>query len=320
MRILSLTCKNCGGIISFNAQTNTIICESCGSSQALNSALNPSDVVYESDSQAGAKVNSYHRALNMMSNATTIDSLKTAQLMFERISGTLNADALAKECKDRIELMITEKKYQQAILDMNSEEPDTVISAKNVFEILGSYKDSSQKSEECNELIEKAKITKNTNEIKQRKQAAKKRRMVCLCCIFLIIIIAVVLFARGYIYSSNRYDIDIQPTKQNYFTQTGNNFEFLYDVEIENNGFLDVAFIECDVIFENGNDVIADTKITYSNYTSVAVRSGKSNKFSWKLSTDSANVAEELYYNFDELDIRVEVTQIQFKNGKTKVY
>ncbi len=317
---MSLTCKNCGGTICFNAQTNTITCESCGSSQALNSALNPSDAVYESDSQAGAKINSYQRALNMMSNATTIDSLKTALIMFERISGTLNADALAKECKDRIELMVKEQKYQQALLDMNSEEPDTVISAKNVFNLLDNYKDSSQKSDECNQLIEKAQLLQEVKKEKERQQAVSRQRKFRLFGIAVIIVIGIIILARNYTFSSARYEVTIEPTKENYLTQIGKKYEFLYDVEIENNGFLDIVAIECDVIIEKGNDVVADTNISYSNYYSVAVRKGKSSRFSWKLTTDSTYVAEQLYYNFDDLDIRVEVTQIQFKNGKIKVY
>ena len=318
--MVALTCKNCGGTISFNAQTNTIVCESCGSSQALNSALNPSDAVYESDSQVGAKINSYQRALNMMSNATTIDSLKTAQMMFERISGTLNADALAKECKDRIELMITEQKYQQALLDMNSEDPDIVISAQNVFNLLENYKDSSQKSDECNQLIEKAQLLQETKREKERKLAASRRRKSRLFGVAVIIVIGIIILARNYTFSSARYDVTIEPKKESYLTQSGKKYEFLYDVEIENKGFLDIVAIECDVIIENGNDVVADTKFSCSNYSSAAVRAGKKSKFSWILTTDSTYVAEELYYNFDDLKVRVEVTQIQFKNGKIKTY
>lgn len=318
--MVALTCKNCGGKISFNAQTNIITCESCGSSQALNSALNPSDAVYESDSQVGAKINTYQRALNMMSNATTIDSLKTALIMFERISGTLNADALAKECKDRIELMITEQKYQQALLDMNSEDPDIVISAQNVFNLLENYKDSSQKSDECNQLIEKAQLLQEAKREKERKLAAGRRRKSRLFGVAVIIVIGIIILARNYTFSSARYDVTIEPKKESYLTQSGKKYEFLYDVEIENKGFLDIVAIECDVIIENGNDVVADTKFSYSNYSSAAVRAGKSSKLSWTLTTDSTYVAEELYYNFDDLKVRVEVTQIQFKNGKIKTY
>lgn len=318
--MVSLSCKNCGGTIHFNVQTNTITCESCGSSQALNSALNPSDTVYEIDSEAGAKINSYQRALNMMSNATSVDSLKTALIMFERLSGTLNADALAKECKDRIELMVKEQKYQQALLDMNSEEPETVISAQNVFNLLENYKDSSQKSDECNQLIERARILQEVKKEKERQRVASRKRKFRLFGIAVIIVIGIIVFARNYTFSSARYEVAIEPTKENYLTQIGKKYEFLYDVEIENKGFLDIVAIECEVIIEKGKDVVADTTMSYYNYSSVAVRKGKTSKFRWKLTTDSTYVAEQLYYNFDDLDVRVEVTQIQFKNGKIKVY
>lgn len=317
---MSLTCKNCGGNISFDAKTNTITCESCGSSQSLNSITNASDTVYENDGKTSANINTYQRALNMMSNATTIDALKTAQLMFERIQGTLNAESLAKECREKIELMSIENQYQQALCDMNSEQPDTVISAQNTFNLLGEYKDSLQKSEECNELIQKAKSLQEINKAKERRQAAKRKRKISLICFVLIMVVTIAIFARSYVYSSKRYIVDIQPTKQNYLTEKGQNYEFLYEVEIENKGFLDVVAIECDVIIEKDDDVVADTNITYSNYSSVAVRAGKSNRFSWTLRTNSTYVAEELYYNFDELDIHVDITQIQFANGKIKTY
>ncbi len=317
---MSLTCKNCGGKISFNAQTNTITCDSCGSSQALNSALNPSNAVYESDGQVGANINTYQRALNMMSNATTVDSLKTALIMFKRISGTLNADALAKECEDRIEIIKTEQKYQQALLDMNSDDPDTVISAQNVFKFLENYKDSSQKSEECDLLIEKAQLLQEAKKENERKQAANRQRKIRLFGITVIIVIGIIIFARSYAFSSARYAVNVEPNKESYLTQTGKNYKFLYDVEIKNKGFLDIVAIECDVIIENGDDVVADARLSYSNYSSAAVRAGKSNKFSWTLTTDSTYVAEELYYNFNDLDIRVEVMQIEFKNGKIKAY
>ena len=317
---MSLTCKNCGGNINFDIETNMMTCESCGSSQSLNSVSGVNESIYENDGEANARINTYRRALNMMATATEINSFQTAQLMFERIRGTLNADALAKECEEKIQILKTEQQYQKALLDMQSQDVDTIISAQSIFEALQNYKDALLKKEECNELIRKARDLQEAKEIEERKKAQKRRKKRRLIGLALVITIIISSIFYNFIYSASRYDISVTPIEQGYLTERGNSFEFCYDVEIENNGFLDITALECAVIIEKGDDVIVDTAISFSNYSSAIARAGKSARFKWELTTDSNYVAEELYYHFNDLDVRIEVTKIRFKNGKIKTY
>ncbi len=317
---MALTCKNCGGSIRYDAESKTITCESCGSSQALNSGLGMGEMIYESDDLTSAGMNTYYRAVKMMTEATRIDELKTAKSMFERISDLLNASALAKECQDRIELLQAEQKYQKALSDMQSENPETVALAQKCFGELGSYRDSISKAEECAPLIKRAEEFQREKAEREKKDKAKRNKKFKTIIVGIALVIVAALLINSRIYSNSRYKVKIRPVEEGYLSDWGGRYEFLYEVEIKNKGVLDVSAMECEVIIEKKNDVIVDTKISFSNYSSAAVRAGKSARFNWELTTDSEYVADELYNNFDDLDIHIEITQIQFTNGKLKTY
>ena len=317
---MALTCKNCGGSIRYDAERKTITCESCGSSQAINSGLGMGEMIYESDDLTSASMNTYYRAVKMMSEATRIAELETAKSMFERISDVLNSSALVKECQDRIELLETEQKYKAALSNMQSDDPETVALAQKSFAQLGDYRDSVSKAEECAPLIKKAEEFQGKKAEREKREKARRNRKFKTIIVGIAIVIVAALLINSHIYSDSRYKIKITPIQEGYLSDWGGRYEFLYEVEIKNRGILDVSAMECEVIIEKKNDVIVDTSVSFSNYSSAAVRAGKSARFNWELKTDSEYVADELNNNFDDLDIKVKITQIQFTNGKLKTY
>lgn len=316
---MALTCKNCGGNINFDINTKIMTCESCGSSQSINTVVGENDSIYTSNEDS-ENIDTYRNALNLMTSATEIGGLKTAKMLFESIPDTLNSRSLSKECEEKITLLKTETQYQKALLDMQSEDADTIALAQNVFEALQDYKDSMSKKEECNSLIEKARVLQAEKVKKEQQQARRRRFKRRIISVILIIFLIIGLLVNNYIYSASRYEIEITPTIKNYLTERGNNYEFCYDVKVENNGLIDITALECSVIIQKDDDVITDTTISFDNYSSVAVRAQKNARFTWNLTTNSQYVAEQLYYNFDDLDLEIKITKIKFKNGKIKTY
>lgn len=317
---MKLICKNCGGDIGFCKATNSIRCEFCGTSQSFDSVFDSSDTIYINEGNSAANVNAYRRAVNMMTRAESIDAYNTAALVFERIADTLDAADKAKECREKAEAIRVEQNYQKAISNMQSQEPEVLIEAKNILAALGDYKDSAEKIRECESLIKNAEMLKAIRLANERAEKARQKRRRMMICLAAVCIVIALLLGRGYIYSAKRYDFEITPQKQNYLTEKGSSYEFLYAVQIKNTGLLDIAEIECEISFEKDGEVIADTKTVFSNYSSAALRAGKTVRYDWTLSTRSAYIAEELYYNFDDLDIKVNITEIRLKNGKSKTY
>ena len=145
---MSLTCKNCGGNISLDS--NLIICDSCGAKQSLNEVLasETANLIYNDDEVSQTSLNTYKRALSMMSTARTESSFIFAAGVFEEIPDVFNANALAKECRDKAELFKAERIYNSAVIDMKSDDPVRVEGAIQAFKSLGEYKDSVTKTDE----------------------------------------------------------------------------------------------------------------------------------------------------------------------------
>ena len=156
---MSLTCKNCGGNISLDS--NLIICDSCGAKQSLNEVLasETSNLIYNDDELSQTSLNTYKRALSMMSTARTESSFIFAAGVFEEIPDVFNANALAKECRDKAELFKAERIYNRAVIDMKSDDPVRIEGAIQTFKSLGEYKDSIAKIDECMPLLEVAQTT-----------------------------------------------------------------------------------------------------------------------------------------------------------------
>lgn len=317
---MELECKSCGGNVGFCRESNSLKCEFCGAEQSLYTVFDAADSIYKNEGTAAANVNTYRRAFYMMKNAAGVDSLNTAAAMFERLGDILDSADKVKECREKAEILKREQSYQAAVADMESEDPEILNEAKNLFIALGDYKDAAEKSRECDPLIKNAEKQREIRLAAEAAERAKQKRKKITICLAAVIIVFVLLIGRGYIYSAKRYDFEITPQNQNYLTEKGSNYEFLYAVEIKNNGLLDVAEIECEITFEKDGEVIADTVTVFSNYSSAALRAGKKVRYDWILSTSSDYIAEELYYNFDDLDIKVKVTEIRLKNGKSKTY
>ena len=81
---MALTCKNCGGNISLDPNSNLIICDSCGAQQTLTNALaeEPENFIYDEDELSRSSLNTYKRALSMMASARTESSFIFAAGVF----------------------------------------------------------------------------------------------------------------------------------------------------------------------------------------------------------------------------------------------
>ncbi len=329
---MSLTCKNCGGNISLDS--NLIICDSCGAKQSLNEVLarETASLIYNDDEASQAALNTYKRALSMMSTARTESSFIFAAGVFEEIPDVFNANALAKECRDKAELFKAERIYNSAVIDMKSDDPVRVEGAIQAFKSLGAYKDSVTKTDECIPLLEVAQTTyqeklrlaeeQGAKEEKQKQLRAKKNKFIGKL-ISLALVAVTVILVIGYfrIYSSSNIKITLSPDTENFLTEGYNKYTFSYDAKIENNGFLDVSAIEGEIIIEKDNEILVDTTLSFYNYSSAVVRSKKSSKFTWELTVYSYDTALVLYEtDFNDLDIKIDITKITYKNGKTKRY
>lgn len=329
---MSLTCKNCGGNISLDS--NLIICDSCGAKQSLNEVLASEAVnlIYNDDELSQASLNTYKRALSMMSTARTESSFIFAAGVFEEIPDVFNANALAKECREKAEVFKAERIYNSAVIDMKSDDPIRIEGAIQAFKSLGEYKDSVAKIDECIPLFNIANEThqeklraaeeQRVKEEKQKRMQAKKNKFIGkLISLAALAVAAILVFGYFSIYSSSNIKISLSPDIESYLTEGYNKYVFCYDAKIENNGFLDVSAIEGEIIIEKDNEVLVDTTMSFYNYSSAVVRSKKSSKFTWELTVYSYDTALALYEtDFDNLDVKIDITGITYTNGKTKTY
>ncbi len=327
---MSLTCKNCGGNISIDSNQNLIICDSCGAQQTLTNVLADEckNIIYKEDELSKSSLNKYKRALSVMSSARTESSFIFAAGVFEKIPDLLNANALAKECREKAELFKKERIYNNAVIDMKSDDPARIEGAIQTFKTLGEYKDSIAKIDECAPLLNiaqanyqdklKAAEEQRIKEEKQKQISAKKNKLI----VFAAVVLTVV-FIIGYfrVYSPSNIKILLSPNTENFVTEGYDKYTFCYDAKIENNGFLDVSAIEGEIIIEKDNEVLVDTTMSFYNYSSAVVRSKKSSKFTWELTVYSYDTALALYKtDFDDLDVKIDITSITYTNGKTKTY
>ncbi len=331
---MSLTCKNCGGNVSLDSNSNLIICDSCGAQQTLTNVLadESENFIYKEDELSRSSLNTYKRALSMMSTARTESSFIFAAGVFEEIPDVFNANALAKECRDKAELFKAERIYNSAIIDMKSDDPVRIEGAIQAFKSLGEYKDSVAKSDECIPLLSAAQATyqeklrvaeeQRVKEEKQKQFRAKRNKFIGKLVLLALVAVTVILVI-GYFraYSSSNIKITLSPDTEDFLAEGYNKYTFSYDAKIENNGFLDVSAIEGEIIIEKDNEVLVDTTMSFYNYSSAVVRSKKSSKFTWELTVYSYDTALALYEtDFDNLDVKIDITSITYTNGKTKTY
>ncbi len=331
---MALTCKNCGGNISFDRDTYKITCDSCGTKQSLSDAFENTsgDLIYKDDEASKELLSTYKRALSMMSCARSEKSFRFAADLFGKIPDFLNSEALAKECLEKENLLKTERIYNDAVTDMKSDDPDRIERAIKAFESIGNYKDSSAKTDECKPLLSVAKENrqkrlkeeeeKRISEEKERKRKIQRNKFFlkvsAVTAVALMLILIIVHFNT---YSASNIKISLSPDSENYLTEKYNDYVFCYDATIENKGPLDVSSVEGEIIFEKDGEILVDTSIDFYNYSSAVVRSKKSSKYTWELTVYSYDTALALYEtDFDDLDVKINITSITYTNGKRKDY
>ncbi len=329
---MALTCKNCGGNITLDPDANLIICEYCGAKQALSDILANGTDCWICNDLSKNTLNTYKRAHSMISTAQTENAFLSAAKAFEEIPDVLDANELAKKCREKAEEFKTERNYNTAIANMKSADPRRIEDAILSFQSLGEYKDSAAKIEECMPLLNAAKAAyqeklnaeaekrARDEKIKQLYQE-KKARIRKIVLYALIVLSVIFLIGRIQAYSRSNIKITMSPDAENYLTESYNKYVFHYDVNVKNKGLFAVNYIAGEVIIEKDNEVLVDTTFYFSSSSGALVRAKKHRKFGWELSVQSYDTARMLFLtDFDDLDVKIKITEITYKNGKTKTY
>jgi len=137
----------------------------------------------------------------------------------------------------------------------------------------------------------------------------------------LIALSVIFLIGRIQAYSRSNIKITMSPDAENYLTESYNKYVFHYDVNVKNKGLFAVNYIAGEVIIEKDNEVLVDTTFYFSSSSGALVRAKKHRKFGWELSVQSYDTARMLFLtDFDDLDVKIKITEITYKNGKTKTY
>ncbi len=331
---MALACKNCGGNILLTSTSDALVCDACGAEQSLTTFLAdvPDCSIYRQDEVSQKAIDTYRRGVSLMSSARTEGSFAFAAGVFEQVPDVLNADDLARECRERAALLKSERIYTGAITDMQSDDPMKIEAAIRAFTSLKGYKDSAEKMDKCIPLLSAARIkhqkAAEEEERQQRKRESQRkakaaRKKLVKSFARIVVVLAAIGAVIGYffVYSPKHIKIQMTPHAGSFVTREHNNYVFCFDVIVGNDGLLDVCAVEGTVVFEKDDEVLVDTAISFSNYSSAAVRAGKTAKFNWELTVYSADTALSLYQtDFDELDVRFDITAITYTNGKTKNY
>jgi len=277
-------------------------------------------------------VQTYQTALSMMASARTERAFLMAAELFRDIPEALNADALAQECLEQAEMMKTQRRYDGALLDMNSDDPVRVEGAMQVFRSIGTFRDALAKADECVVLLQTAKEheaerlraaqDKKCREDRQQQRRAVRRRWFGKTALWLMLLAAVAaVIGQVRMYAASNIQITLTPDEEQFLTEGYRDYEFRYDAVLENRGWLDVASVEGAVVMELDNTVIVDTTVRFYNGGAPVVRAGKSSHYTWELSVRSEDAARILYETpFEDLDTHVRITRMVYTNGTVKTY
>lgn len=315
-----LFCRNCGGKLILDESAEEIMCESCGQAQSLQS-LTYTHVtpLYDNSGDAGKVFNTYCRALKMYTQGETVQAMETAALMFKNISNVLNAKDMAEKCQQKGEILEKENRYQQALTDMYSEDPKRVNAAIEVLRLLVGYKDADQKANEAQRLLEIAIQKEKERTVAVNKARARKRRIRIAIVAGLALVAILLMIGRANKYKAENLSLTLIPCND-YLTVQNNKYTFFYNVNMKNNGRLDIKRFQAQVVMEDPQGtVLVDVQMQASDYTAL-VREGKSRNMTWELTTTDENVALALYEDFYSLKIRIIITQIEFADGTIKNY
>ena len=309
---------------------NYIICDSCGATQPLFEALSGEDVsICLEGSISKQALQTYRTALSKMEDATTESEYTACAEMFDDITGVLNAEQLELECRKKGLELVYEEVYQNALVLMQMEDPECIRNSIQAFAFLENYKDAPAKHDECvrklSEIQARVEAKQAREHRLERRKARKQKYKQVWKRVAIISVICFVLAAiafRFWLYSASHIEITFTPQSEEYITSEYNKYIFNYDVVIKNTGLLDVESIQGDIIFENANgEALVDTGFSFYNSSGAAVRAHKSSRYTWHLSAPFGTITDELRQtDFEDLKVIVKITQITYKNGKTKTY
>ncbi len=333
-----LICKNCGGSIYIQTETNQLICDSCGATQSVNDAFfgKQAEPIFNSNSIPEDTLKEYQKALARLERVQSENGLIATAEMFENLNGVLNSEFLAKECRNRSALLKKERLYTTALAEIESREPEKTRYAITLLESIGGYKDADSILAECRRNLpdlereykqrQEEQAALRLKEAQERERLAKKRKQhMAFLGLMAIALVGAIIWIYNAVYSSSNVKISITPDEDHYVTTKYGDSVFNYDVKIKNNSFFDISGLHADIYFEepNGN-VLIDTNLNIGNFGSTfstAVRSRKSSEYNWSVSVSSEDTAQKLYqYDFDRLDVQIKIKEISFRNGKKKTY
>ena len=319
--MVALTCKNCGGNILFDKEKFSYICDSCGRTQL--EAIGDNEIICDGEQTTVETVEKYQHALQVMDTAVSENMFTMAAMLFDEAKGFLDSEQRAKECRNRAAELRCERLYSSALKYMNSFVPEQINKARETFISLGDYEQSRENAEKCLELYQTA--VKNQPKPQEKKPSTvKKKRKLPIFIVILIIIVAVIMgnnLKEKAVYSADNISVEFVPQINGYLTEYSNRYVFNFSVTLKNDGAKDIESIEGIVAFINDNgEVIVDTAVSFSG-NPIALRSGKSSKYSWELTVYSEDTARQLYTaDFDDYVVEFDITSIRFSDGKTIEY
>lgn len=320
-----LNCKNCGGKLLFDSDTDAVACEYCGTTQSLKSIISGEDnYIFENNNYVSSVIKKYAKARSVMENDDE-NHLTWAAETFESISDVFDSKVLSNKCREKAVCLKKEKTYCNAVECMFSGDVEKIRLAINLFQTIFDYQDSTNKIEQCKPLLEKAHQEQERQiklkKIQEAKIRAKKRRKMFFVILGVVLIALAVLVFDYAKYSKSNIDISIEPSEENYFTTKGDKYVFYYDVQIENNGLSDIKNIEVNITIDDQNEKsLVNTDVNFYNYSSV-LRSKKKSIFTWELTVYSDRVAKELYEaDFEDLIIVIDIVRVEYENGKVREY
>ncbi len=318
---MALTCKNCGGNIVFDKENFKFVCDSCG---RLHTDIDNGDnVVCNGEKTTVEDAETYRRALRAMETAVSENMFTMAAILFDRVRGFSDSADKAQECRFKAAELRKERLYRSALDDMDSKDPERIAKAGEVFTSLKDYMQSAENALKCEELYKIAVKNQPKPEIVVSKKTKKRKKSPVFIVILLIIAVLVtgVKLWGNAVYSANNISVRFAPQEDNFLEEYSNRYVFNFSVTLKNSGTKDVEEINGIVAFidKKGNAVV-DTEVSFYG-SPIAVRHGKSSKYSWELTVYSEETAKELFCtDFEDFDIEFEAKTIRFSNGKTVWY
>lgn len=314
-----LKCKNCGGSIYLDEKTQQLTCDSCGTSQRLNTLIYNS--IFDDASVPRKKLEAYRRGVELLKMGDSEITLFSAAEEFRKAQDLFNAPQLAEECAKRADLFRQDRLYNQAVELSQSDDSESLQEAVCILESLGEYNDAvtilSNAKAKLEEALNEYELQRKQKQLQQKRIKSRKKWVKILSVSCVVLILGILIVNNWLQKRPGNINITITPNETEYMSKGFNNYIFHYDVQLENKSPLDLAEIEAEVIFETEDGtILVDTSFRAGTtaYKSAPILRGKrKNTFSWSVTISSEDRAMALYQqDFENLNVVTKISELQF--------